>query len=252
MKEKIYTIPVNEALDQNEECLFCTLQKKVEEDILNYVLGPSYMEEDVREEMDKMGFCSRHYKDLYQAGNRLGLALMTQTHLKKLNRDLESLYAAELANTEEKRRPFQKKTDDAPLKEYQAALSNSCYACHRMAGRMDSYVNTFLYLWRTEATFRERVLGGKGFCLEHFSHLLTEGKKQLSKSVYRSLLTALIPLQRENLKRVESDLDWFIQKFDYRFQNEPWHNSKDAVERSLLKVSGVRVHNTTEHNPKGE
>ena len=60
MKEKIYTIPVNEAFDENGECPFCTLLKKTEDEVLNYVLGPSYMEEDVREETNKVGFCKHH------------------------------------------------------------------------------------------------------------------------------------------------------------------------------------------------
>ena len=51
----------------------------------------------------------------------------------------------------------------------------------------------------------------------------------------------MIPFERENLKRVEEELDWFIQKFDYRFQDEPLKNSKDAVERGILKVSAAHM-----------
>ncbi|MEE1012732.1 MAG: DUF6062 family protein [Clostridia bacterium] len=32
-----------------------------------------------------------------------------------------------------------------------------------------------------------------------------------------------------------------MQKFDYRFKDEPWKNSKDAVERGILKVSGTNL-----------
>ena len=43
----------------------------------------------------------------------------------------------------------------------------------------------------------------------------------------------------DNLKRVDADLDWFIDKFDYRYKNEPWKNSKDAVERTITKTNSL-------------
>ncbi len=39
------------------------------------------------------------------------------------------------------------------------------------------------------------------------------------------------------MQRVIDDLEWFIDKFDYRNENEPWKNSKDAVQRSILKTN---------------
>ena len=29
------------------------------------------------------------------------------------------------------------------------------------------------------------------------------------------------------------DVSWFCKKFDYRYDEEPWYNSKDAVERAM-------------------
>ena len=83
MKEKIYTIPVNDAFDSESECPFCTLGQKLEKEVLDYVMGPSYMEEDVREQTDLMGFCKEHYRQMLAAGNRLGVAIMLKTHIKK-------------------------------------------------------------------------------------------------------------------------------------------------------------------------
>lgn len=241
MKEKLYTIPVNEAFDRGGECPFCNLQKKLESDILNYVLGPSYMEEDVRGETDRLGFCKEHYRQMFQAGNRLGLALMLDTHLKKINGDLEKILEEEEKNAAGKRSLFKKETGTSPFEEYEETLKASCYACRRMEGRMDSYVDTFFHLWKTEPEFREKVKGGQGFCLEHFQRLLREGKQRLSAGDYRAFLELLIPIEKENLKRVEEELDWFIQKFDYRFKDEPWKNSKDAVERGILKVAAAHM-----------
>ena len=57
MKEKLYTIPLNDAVDANEECPFCFIERKVEQNLLDYVLGScaSYMESGYR----RIRFCDR-------------------------------------------------------------------------------------------------------------------------------------------------------------------------------------------------
>ena len=241
MKEKLYTIPVNEAFDQPGECGFCALHRKLEKEILDYVMGPSYMEEDIRQEMDKAGFCKEHYRQMFAAGNRLGVALMLQSHLKKLNQDMEQLFRQERDAAKEKRKLFQKETTSSPVQEYTEKLTHSCYACERMGSRMESYIDTFFHLWKTEPEFRDKVLNGNGFCLEHLSRLLQEGKHRLSAQKYQEFLEVILPLQAEHMKRMEDEVDWFVQKFDYRFKDEPWKNAKDAVERGILKVSGTNL-----------
>ena len=38
-------------------------------------------------------------------------------------------------------------------------------------------------------------------------------------------------------------MSWFCKKFDYRYENEPWGNAKDAPERARLFLSGtLHVH----------
>ena len=48
----------------------------------------------------------------------------------------------------------------------------------------------------------------------------------------------LLPQMRENLARVQADLDWFVDKFDYRNASAPWKNSQDAVQRAMQKLRG--------------
>ena len=243
MKEQLYTIPVNEAIDKNEECLFCTLNKKVEEDILNYILGPSYMEEDIRSETDKIGFCKKHYSQMYKAQNRLGVALILSTHMKNIRQNLNEIFKDELNETNHtiKKNLFRKNEEQTKSVEYISEIENSCYACKRMESRMNSYIDTFFYLWKKEDDFREKILNSKGFCLEHFNMLIKEGKKKLSSDKYKDFLTVLVPLELKNLDLLQEDIDWFIQKFDYRFKDEPWKNSKDALQRTILKVSSENV-----------
>lgn len=81
MKEKIYTVPVNDAFAFDSECPICSMFEKLENDAVEYAMGPSYMEDDIREKTDKMGFCSRHIKKIYEQNNRLGYALVMKTHM---------------------------------------------------------------------------------------------------------------------------------------------------------------------------
>lgn len=241
MKEELYTIPVNEAIEQDGECLFCTLNKKLEGDILNYILGPSYMEEDIRGETDKIGFCREHYRQMYSAQNRLGVALMIDTHLKKLKSELEELLKDDLAGSGVKKGLFKKNVDEPKSVEYLSNIENSCYACNRMKARMDSYVDTFFYLWKKEDEFRNKVLNSKGFCISHFKLLIDEAKKRLSGDKFTDFLKSVSDVEMKNLAALQEDVDWFIQKFDYRFKDEPWKNSKDALPRAILKLSGLEV-----------
>ena len=68
MKEKLYTIPMNDAVNAKDECPFCYVERDVEQDLLDLVLGSgsSYMEADMRENTDKEGFCRYHFKKLFE------------------------------------------------------------------------------------------------------------------------------------------------------------------------------------------
>ena len=91
MKEQIYTIPVIDGFNKGGECPFCNMLEKLNKDGVDYMLGPSYMEDDIRMDTDRLGFCKKHYHEMYLEQNRLGLALMLNTHLQKINRDLSAL-----------------------------------------------------------------------------------------------------------------------------------------------------------------
>ena len=88
MKDKLYTIPLTEAFQAEDECPFCYIERKLEQDALNFTLGSSssYMESDIREQTDEMGFCKEHFKKMYKYGNPLGNALILQTHFRKQNK----------------------------------------------------------------------------------------------------------------------------------------------------------------------
>ena len=70
MKEKLYTIPLNDAVNANDECPFCFIERELEQNSLDFVLGnsSSYMESDIRDQTDNTGFCRVHMKKMFDYG----------------------------------------------------------------------------------------------------------------------------------------------------------------------------------------
>lgn len=235
MKEKLYTIPVNEAFHLDSECPVCVMRRNLERAAVEFTLGPSYMEDDVRLVTDKVGFCARHAKELYGQQNRLGLALIMKTHMDEMIKEVEL----------QAKKPaiggglFKKK--DLPVVEYLKKLENSCFVCSRVEDVFDRHVATVFYLYEKESEFRAKFAASKGFCSSHYALLYEDAQTQLSGKLQTEFIDVLNRLYLENMKRVRDDLDWFIDKFDYRYADEPWKNSKDALPRTLQKTNSVDV-----------
>ena len=238
MKEQIDTIPVNEAYESADECPFCYLQRQTEQRAIRYTAGPgaSYMEPEVRGATDSLGFCGAHFKKLYDYGNSLGNALMMQTYLIGLRKELDrQLNDFELPA---KKSLFGKKeTPQLPLTSWLREKNNSCFLCNKMAYNMRRYYATFFHLIKDEK-FREKVERSKGLCLPHMEKLLESAQEHLPNGQREWFYATLADLQRKNFARVQEDLDWFIEKFDYRNAAADWKNSKDAVSRTMQKLTG--------------
>lgn len=236
MKEKLYTIPVNDAFDTNCECPVCAMKKTLEDNAVEYVMGPSYMEDDVRAVTDEKGFCQKHMQMVWNQNNRLGLALVTSTHMKRVTQDIEKLAAKGV----EKSGLFKKTVED-PVVAYLKKLEDSCYVCDRMGNSFQRYIMTIYQLWNSEPDFKEKYEGSRGFCNEHYMVLLENAPKYLSGKALTEFRTVTNRIYMENMKRVLEDVNWFVNKFDYRYQDEPWKNAKDALPRALTKMNGMIV-----------
>lgn len=237
MKEQLYTIPVSEAFELECECPVCAMYHTLKENALEFTLGPSYMEDDIRMVTDKMGFCKEHVQELYVKQNRLGLALMLKTHADKTIQDIEKLTKGYKPM---KPSLFKKaETETNPVQKYLNDLKCGCFVCKKVEDVFSRYITTIFYLYEKEGDFRNIVNNCKGFCNEHYGLLLREAPKQLSNRYMDEFTDALTKAYLEGMKRVRDDLSWFIDKFDYRFENEPWKNSKDALQRMMMKQNSL-------------
>lgn len=233
MKEQLYTIPVNDAFKSNCECPLCKMKKELERNAIEYTMGPSYMEDDNRAMTDEMGFCEKHISDLYGEKNRLGLALMLSTHMMKVTKDLKKLSENPPTGGLS---ILKKKSEGSSLQEYVNKLSHTCFICKRMEQTFDRYINTIFHLYKKDPSFSETIRNSKGFCTYHYAILFDRAAEFLSKDTLQAFINDINTVYFSNMERMQEDIEWFINKFDYRYQNEPWKNAKDALPRAVLKT----------------
>lgn len=236
MKEKLYTIPVTNAFNSNCECPLCNMKETLETNAIEYTVGPSYMEDDIRATTDEMGFCQKHITMLYEQQNRLGLAMILKTHLDYTNKTI-----AKLAHREPKASSslFKKKIQESEISSYINNLDNTCFICQRIDTTFNRYITTIFHLYKHESEFKKIFLNSKGLCTTHYGMLYDQAGAYYSGDSLKDFTLELNKLYLDNMKRVKDELEWFIDKFDYRNTDEPWRNSKDALIRTLQKTNGV-------------
>lgn len=230
MAEKLYTIPINEAFDnaisgETYDCPICLLQAMLENNELEIILGASMMEPDVRIETNKKGFCKHHYDKMFEKGNRLGLALILESHVAEVEKKI--FEGGTLLDGKGEKE--QKKLDE---------LEHTCFVCDRMNYNFIKMMDNMVYLWKTEEDFREKFKNQKYFCLPHYKQLLEYGRNALDKKQFAEYFKVARDIEKKYISELGNDVSWFCKKFDYRYDSEPWYNSKDAIPRALNFLSG--------------
>ena len=77
-------------------------------------------------------------------------------------------------------------------------LESTCYVCGRIDFNFKHMAETVVYLWDNDEDFPPKLRAQPYF------------------------------------DQLREDISWFCKKFDYRYDKEPWYNSKDAVERAII------------------
>ena len=63
-------------------------------------------------------------------------------------------------------------------------------------------------------------------------------QNDFSPEEQQKVIPVLYELMEENLERIQEDINWFIDKFDYRNKDADWKTSKDAIPRTMQKLVG--------------
>jgi len=241
MKEKLYTIPLNDAVNAQDECPFCYIEKKLEQDLLDFVLGSgsSYMEADIREQTDNAGFCRMHFKKMFDYGNTLGNAWILKTHYQKMIGEMQKAFSGYKPGKSSGILKMKKNTDTPnSVSSWIRRKEESCYICKQYKDTYARYLDTFFYLFGQDDAFREKIKTSKGFCLPHFADLCEMADTQLSSKDLSAFYEMVFPLMESNMKRMAEDVSWMVEKFDYRNRDADWKNSKDAIQRGMQKLKG--------------
>ncbi len=227
MPETIYTIPINEAFEaaaESEQCVcpFCTLERDLEKNEIDLILGASMMEPDIRIKTNKSGFCPKHFEKMMAYGKRLPLALMLESHLAELYGKITKKDKIE--------------SYDKPIKRLME-LNSSCYICERIAYNYKRIMSNAVYMWSSDEEFRKKLLSQKTFCVKHFIDFVNTGSRELGKKEFPAFYQDVGEVFAPYFKELCSDVSWFCKKFDYRYEDEPWYNAKDSVERAVAFLS---------------
>lgn len=241
MKEQLYTIPLNDAVNADDECPFCFIERSIEQDLLDFVLGSgsSYMEADIREMTDKAGFCRIHFQKMYDYGNTLGNAWILKTHYQKIIGEMQEQFAGFKPGKSSLKDRLKKNAGSGnAIGMWVREKKNSCYICSHFRETYDRYLDTFFYLWKQDEAFREKLIHSKGFCLPHFGDLCEAADSRLNDKEKEAFYARMLPLMEENMKRLAGDVSWLVEKFDYRNKDADWKNSRDAIQRGMQKLKG--------------
>ena len=230
MRYHIDTIPIWESIESPNACPLCYLHDKCEKSEIDKSLGGSVMEPDVRMRVSEQGFCGKHQILLYECNNRLGHALMLDSHSKELINKLTRLNQ-EYTNDSKFNGLFGRKKDH--LSHKLKKLSSGCIICKATSFHMHRYFKTMLYLYKNDTTFKEKWLSGKMYCIPHVTSLIEEAEKTLSKNHRNDFIEVTLTHLIQSLSTTEKDLEWFLKKFDYNNHSLPWNNSKDALPRMI-------------------
>ena len=225
-------IPVNEAFDECAksdvcECPICKMHEKLENKEVDMALGPAMMEPSTRQETNEKGFCQRHFNMMLQRPNKLSLALILESHLELLQSKMKG---NPLKNIVVPKHKSQVKTAKG--------LEESCYICEKVDFHINRMIETTVYLHGYDAEFKHKTKKQKYFCLSHYQKLIEYAKNKLDKKKFEEFYSDVSQIQEKYFDKIIKDVSWFCKKFDYRYDSEPWYDSRDAVERAIKLLSG--------------
>ena len=156
---------------------------------------------------------------------------MLQSHLEEVKKDVKQGGF------------FSRDHSARPVKSI-SRLEESCYVCERIENNLSAMFQTAVYLYEEEKEFRKKFENQKTFCLPHYKRLL-EASRSRNKDARAELEKTAQTILFSSIDSLYEDVSLFIKKFDYRFDDLPWGNSKDSIERiiALLTSEDFRIKN---------
>lgn len=226
-KLSIEHIRIYESFEKKEKCALCRCIENFEDQVLNAISTDLVMD---LEFFPKFGheytFCDYHMSKIEGMQDKLGMAIMLKKLVTLEIRRMESRDVNSKGT-----RLFMKRSND-----------KKCFVCEKVNLKaLKNDIVITLDLWSKIESFRENFRGQQCFCFKHNKLLINAAKEKFSKKDFEIFKEELTEVQLKYCKELENDLEWFINKFDYRYVSEPWYNAKDSIYRAreVLKKDSI-------------
>lgn len=224
MRDDICTIPVSEVFEVNDGCPICRMRDTIEERITEYILGDAMMEPDVRIETNRVGFCEFHYNKMLSRRGRLQLALMLQTHIDEINKNV---FAKNIFTSNAKRGAKASKISDA------------CFICDKIEYGLSRMIETIYRCYENERDFRNMFDNQETFCLPHYERLMAGIDKHKMKQYGSDMTKNLTRITGDYSKKLYDSISEYCRLYDYRSTKEDQNKDcLDSVERIVAFLDG--------------
>lgn len=240
MKQQIHTFELWDAFEAKTDCPICDIQSNVENSYTSGLFRDMAIDSQFCSYLKDSRFCSRHLNSLFNYRDKFSLALIID---KMLSLEIAELEAAQVyeSNVETQRTAFQtwieKFITPAAPKNYKKDQNRrSCHLCSHVEERIKDYIATLIELWKNNLNFRALYYVGNGFCHQHFHQIINYAKKELKDEDLDNFLYTTFRIQKESMKRLNEELQWFIKKFNYHYKDTAWGSSKDSLARCISKM----------------
>lgn len=220
MRDSILTIPISEILEPREGCPICRMRDMLEQRTVEYIMGAAMMEPDVRIETNRAGFCHTHFQQMMKQKNRLSIALMLQTHLEEVDRQLFS-----------RKKLFEPKN---ARKAKLSQINESCFVCEKVDWGMERLMRTFFEM-SSHSDIKQLLSEQEYICLPHFDLLQSLAPAYLQKYELDSFNKLISSLTENYIAVLYKDVSQYCSMYDYRNtgKDADWGNSRDSIERAV-------------------
>ena len=236
MKYQLETIPVWKAIEASAPCPLCFLADQLESQYVSFYVGDSVMTPEIRVTVNRTGFCPRHFQLMIDAGNKLGVSLMTATHIESVRERLRD-DRRRLIRLASRRGPRAAKAFRATVAEMEAR-NRACLVCDRMDHTMRNYAYTLARMYGDESAFREAFDASSGVCIAHLPFLCEVARDSLTPRRREEFFAALFEIVDGDLEEIHGNLGEFAERFDYRNSRPMTEALRNVVPRAIRKLTG--------------
>lgn len=237
-------MPVWNAFNEsNGKCPLCSITEKSEKRLINEILTQMTNDPYFNSNLGiKYTFCKEHFLKLYKYYNKSGLALLVE-QLLKFNADSIKSERINKNNSASKNHtlidylyiPWHKDNGELQCDENKY----DCYICSKLEEYTKSYMEVMMDLWMENFEFTSLYSNSRGFCMKHYHEVMSFASMYFKDAgAYKDFADVTFDIQKRNIERLKEELHRFTDNCNHTTLKEPWPDLKDALPRSIQKLTG--------------